>query len=228
MHQLNSGVARPGHHAAPGLQASVEGAHALYETPRSCSTPLPMTACCTAAAAQASRGGLSIMNLRKNVIRSVYVVPGHCSLPAESWYCRSRRVLLATLTAGARAPKGNSAAAWFQHRRCPGPAGNPLAAATSVRRSTCNGGALRPGQRLGLPRPGRLARGGGRMTALVPTTFCAPHAHHPVARRDGCGAPACSTTGRPETIATALGDSAGGGLTQRAGERTHQASAAPP
>lgn len=96
-------------------------------------------------------------------------------------------------------PQGHPLSA-RQHRRCPGPAGatppcgNQRDADLPARRC------LRPGQRPGLPRPGRPARGGGRNDGAGPRLH--PRTARPLSsgpRRDGCGVhPLARRRARPE------------------------------
>lgn len=119
------------------------------------------------------------MNLRKNVIRSV--LRGARPLFASRRLgIAGRRVLLATLTAGARAPKGTR----FQRVSIAGvpvQRVQPPHAATSGTLIYLHGGAYALGSARGYRGLAAQLAAAAGMTALVPDYTRAPHAHYPVA-----------------------------------------------
>lgn len=152
------------------------------------------------------------MNLRKNVIRSV--LRGARPLFASRRLgIAGRRVLLATLTAGARAPKGTR----FQRVSIAGvpvQRVQPPHAATSGTLIYLHGGAYALGSARGYRGLAAQLAAAAGMTALVPDYTRAPHAHYPVALEEMAAVYTRLLDDGLDPKTTAIaGDSAGGGLT---------------
>lgn len=152
------------------------------------------------------------MNLRKNVIRSV--LRGARPLFASRRLgIAGRRVLLATLTAGARAPKGTR----FQRVSIAGvpvQRVQPPHAATSGTLIYLHGGAYALGSARGYRGLAAQLAAAAGMTALVPDYTRAPHAHYPVALEEMAAVyTRLLDDGLDPKTTVIAGDSAGGGLT---------------
>lgn len=198
--QLNSGYVKRGRTSCRARAPSIRGGCSCTtrRTPRSCSKTPSMTACCTSPQRPKTtrRPEHHEPAQKRHPVRITWC-PATVRFPPAG-YCRPSSP--AGDADGRRArPQGHPLSA-RQHRRCPGPAGatppcgNQRDADLPARRC------LRPGQRPGLPRPGRPARGGGRNDGAGPRLH--PRTARPLSsgpRRDGCGVhPLARRRARPE------------------------------